>query len=138
MNRRRLRAGSIDPPRANRAMLDPRVLPRALRHLGASGFDAEADTGLSLCRASNRDEALVEATGLVSFLHARDRLEYHVKTGNAARVGWMLRWGGADVKVYAPRSAWAPARWKLPLCEAPPVEGEAWFEARRADWPVRC
>ena len=68
-------------------MLDPRVLPRALRHLGVSGFDAEADSGLPLCRESNRDEALVKATGLVSFRHARDRLEYHVNSTRAAWAG---------------------------------------------------
>ena len=110
------------------------LLSRALLLLGES-FGEEADSGITLCRAANRDERLVEACGLVTFLHARNRLEYHVKTGNAPRVAWALRWGGADVKVYYPRSAWAPPRWRLPLFERPPVPGEAWFETRRADWP---
>ncbi len=59
-----------------------------------------------------------------------------MKAGNAGRKGWMLRWGGADVKVYASQSAWAPPRWKLSLFEAPPVESEFWFDERRADWPM--
>ena len=113
----------------------PPLLPRALRHLGES-FSEEADSGITQCRVVNRDERLVEACGLVAFFRARDRLEYHVKSGNAPRVAWALRWGGADVRISFPRGAWAPPRWRLALFAAPPAPGEWFFEAKRADWPL--
>ena len=57
-------------------------------------------------------------------------------TGNALRVAWSLRWGGADVKVYYLPSALAP-RWRLPLFERPPrADSEPWSDMRRADWPL--
>ena len=117
--------------------MEPPHLLRALRITGEAGFAGEADAGLPLCRAANRCARLVKSCGLLCFAHARDRLEFHIKAGSAGRVAWMLDHAGADVRVWAQRGPGrAPARWRLPLFDAPPAPGAWLFPLLREDWPA--
>ena len=115
--------------------MKPPALYRALDHLAASGFDAEADSASSSCRAARTHALSWYYNSHLTFAHARSRLEYYVRMGDVQRVGWMMDWGGAQVLQWGERPGHAP-RWVLQLFDRPPLEGEWRFEALRAHWPL--
>ena len=94
-------------------------LIRALHHLAESGYEPEADSAFSLCRAASWCEPLARGTRHLDFIHKRCRVEYSVRAGNMQRMGWLIDRGGVEARVWD-KMGDAP-QWKLALFEAPRV-----------------
>ena len=96
-------------------------LPRALYHVDVAGFAAETDGGGPLPD--------------LLFRSRRPWLEYHVKAGNANRVGFLMDRGGVYVTVRARSRQLAP-RWKRALYMRPPVvDSSRWTGTTRSCAP---
>ena len=102
--------------------MDP-ALVRALLHLSASGFSAEADSAAPLCRATRWSPRLALGARHLAFRHGRSRLEHAVKAGDVTRVGWLCDSQAALVL--------HPA-----VHEKPPVPGCAYYSEQRPHWPL--
>lgn len=125
----------MDPsPREKNAIF----LARALTLAADAGFDAEAHSGTHLCAATRHSAPLARATHLVSYAHGRCPLEYCIKIANQHRAAWLMDRCGAQALAWDPPPAHQsePPRWRLQLFEVPPLDGDFYFELRRAHWPL--